>query len=261
MSSSAQTPSSVGTLRHDSVPIPSVDQSLPLRLLPFVLSLAAGSVDVIGFLGLDELFTAHITGNLVVLPAHLVADKNASLALVMSVPLFIVMLVVTRLFATALERYRITPLRPLLFLQFALLCGFLGICLAVGPDASAEAPTMLAAGMLGVSAMAVQNALVRIALVGAPSTAVLTTDITLLTTDIGEIMLGREADRIANARRRVKHTWPAVLGFLLGCALGALFEARIGLRALVLPVGFAFVALALAMSCKLHNGYGSTAEK
>ena len=54
MSSSAQTPSSVRTSRHDSVPVPSVDQSLPLRLLPFVLSLAAGSVDVIGFLGLDE---------------------------------------------------------------------------------------------------------------------------------------------------------------------------------------------------------------
>lgn len=61
MSSSAQTPSSVGRLRQDSVPIPSIDQSLPLRLLPFVLSLAAGSVDVIGFLGLDELFSAPIT--------------------------------------------------------------------------------------------------------------------------------------------------------------------------------------------------------
>ena len=256
----SQTPSSVGTFRHARVPIPSVDQSLPLKFLPFVLSLAAGSVDVIGFLGLDELFTAHITGNLVVLAAHLVAGKNASLALVMSVPLFIVMLAVTRLFAAALERYGMMPLRPLLFVQLALLCGFLGICLAVGPNASPEAPTMLAAGMLGVSAMAVQNALVRIALVGAPSTAVLTTDITLLTSDIVEIMLGRETDRIASASRRAKHTWPAVLGFVLGCALCAWLEARIGLRALILPVGLAFVALALTMSCKLQNGYDSTAE-
>jgi uncharacterized membrane protein YoaK (UPF0700 family) len=247
-------------LRRDGVPIPSVDQSLALKLLPFVLSLTAGSVDVIGFLGLDELFTAHITGNLVVLAAHIVAGKNASLALVMSVPLFIVMLAATRLCATALERYGIAPLRPLLFLQFALLCGFLGICLAVGAHGSAEAPTLVAAGMLGVSAMAVQNALVRIALVGAPSTAVLTTDITLLTTDLGEILLGRDADGVANASRRAKHTWPAVLGFLLGCALGAWLESRIGLRALTLPVGFAFVALALSMSCRLHNS-GSTDER
>jgi uncharacterized membrane protein YoaK (UPF0700 family) len=237
-------------VERGGVPIPPVDQSLPLKLLPFVLSVVAGSVDVIGFLGLDELFTAHITGNLVVLAAHIVAGKSASLALVISVPLFIVMLAVTRLFAGGLERYGIAPLRPLLFLQFVLLLGFLGICLVVAPGASAETPAMLAAGMLGVSAMAVQNALVRIALVDAPSTAVVTTDITLLTTDFGEILLGRDAGRITKARRRAKHTWPAVLGFLLGCAVGAWLEGRISLRALVLPVGFAFIAIVLAMGCK-----------
>jgi uncharacterized membrane protein YoaK (UPF0700 family) len=65
----SQTPSSVGTLRQASVPIPSVDSSPGVMLLPFVLAFVAGSVDVISFLGLDGLFTAHITGNLVVLAA------------------------------------------------------------------------------------------------------------------------------------------------------------------------------------------------
>lgn len=234
---------------------------MALKLLPLVLSVVAGSVDVIGFLGLDELFTAHVTGNLVVLAAHLVAGKSASLALVMSVPLFIVMLAVTRILAGVLGRYGIEPLRPLLFLQFVLLFGFLGVCLVVAPDTSGETPAMLTAGMLGVSAMAVQNALVRIALVGAPSTAVLTTNITLLTTDLGEIFLGRDADGITKARHRAKHTWPAVLGFLLGCAIGAWLEAKIGLRALVFPVGSAFLALALAMSCTLSSSYGSTPDR
>jgi uncharacterized membrane protein YoaK (UPF0700 family) len=41
------------------------------RLLPVVLSTTAGAVDIIGFLALGGLFTAHITGNLVVLAAHL----------------------------------------------------------------------------------------------------------------------------------------------------------------------------------------------
>ena len=154
-------PLRVNIARHKEAPIPSVDGSLAAKLLPFVLSIVAGSVDVIGFLGLDGLFTAHITGNLVVLAAHLAAGKSASLALVMSVPLFIVMLAVTRIFAGVLERYGIPPLRPLLFLQFVLLFGFLGICLVVAPDASAEAPAMVVASMLGVSAMAVQNALVQ----------------------------------------------------------------------------------------------------
>ena len=45
------------------MPIPSVDQSLALMLLPTVLSLIAGSCDIITFIGLGGLFTAHITGS------------------------------------------------------------------------------------------------------------------------------------------------------------------------------------------------------
>jgi uncharacterized membrane protein YoaK (UPF0700 family) len=164
------------------------------------------------------------------------------------------MLAATRVLAAGLERGGIPSLGVLLFVQFALLCGFLGICFAAGPGVSASAPSMILAGMLGVSAMAVQNALVRISLVGAPSTAVLTTNITLLTTDIGEIMLGQDPGLIAKARQRARRTWPAVAGFLFGCALGAWCEAAIGLRALVLPVSFALVALALGTTSKLATG-------
>jgi hypothetical protein len=107
---------------------------------------------------------------------------------------------------------------------------------------------MLAAGMLGISAMAAQNALVRIALVDAPSTAVLTTDIALLTSDFGEILLGRDADRIAKVRHRVKKTWPAVR---FSSPLRSRRLAREqNQSALVLPVGFGFIARALAMCCK-----------
>jgi uncharacterized membrane protein YoaK (UPF0700 family) len=244
---SSQVPS--GTIwGHVGVPIPTIDSSLGMKLLPFVLAFVAGSVDVISFLGLDGLFTAHITGNLVVLAAHILARGEATLALVISVPLFLIILAATRVLAAGLERGRIPSLGVLLFVQFALLCGFLGICVAAGPGASASAPSMILAGMLGVSAMAVQNALVRISLVGAPSTAVLTTNITLLTTDIGEIILGQDPSLNAKARQRARRTWPAVVGFLFGCALGAWCEAAIGLRALVLPASFALVALILGIA-------------
>jgi uncharacterized membrane protein YoaK (UPF0700 family) len=135
-------------------------------------------------------------------------------------------------FSKRLTRQEVPSLDVLLFVQFALLCGFLGICVAAGPGVSANAPSLILAGMLGVSAMAVQNALVRISLVGAPSTAVLTINITLLTTDIGEIILGRHPSLIAKARQRARRTWPAVAGFLFDCALGAWCEAALGLSAL-----------------------------
>jgi uncharacterized membrane protein YoaK (UPF0700 family) len=54
-----------------------VDESLGAKLLPGVLSVIAGSTDVISFLGLGGLFTAHITGNLVILAAHIAADDAA----------------------------------------------------------------------------------------------------------------------------------------------------------------------------------------
>src|SRR5215469_12420139 len=72
---------------------PSLDDSFVAKLLAFVLSVIAGSVDIIGFLGLDGLFTAHITGNLVILAARFLADGPAPVAQLISVPVFIVALV------------------------------------------------------------------------------------------------------------------------------------------------------------------------
>jgi hypothetical protein len=59
--------------------VPSVDSSFGLGTLPFLLSVIAGATDVISFLGLDGLFTAHITGNLVILAAHIVHGGAAPL--------------------------------------------------------------------------------------------------------------------------------------------------------------------------------------
>jgi uncharacterized membrane protein YoaK (UPF0700 family) len=236
---------------------PSVDESIGTRLLPFVLSVIAGSVDIISFLGLDGLFTAHVTGNIVILAARFVAGGQAPVAQLISVPVFIGVLALTRLLAGALERLRIASLTPLLLLQFLLLSGFLAIGAAAGPHVNPNAAAMIFAGMLGVSAMAVQNALVRVSLAGAPSTAVMTTNITVFTMDIGAIVLARDPSGIAKAKKRARHTWPAIVGFLLGCVLGGAGAAIIGRRSLVLPAGLALLALALGIAAMRHTAQGS----
>ena len=73
--------------------------------LPAVLSVIAGSADVISFLGLDGLFNAHITGNLVIIAAHFVAGQMANMALLLSVPTFIVVLALTGLVAVWLSDF------------------------------------------------------------------------------------------------------------------------------------------------------------
>jgi len=158
-----------------------VDSSPALRVLPFVLSVIAGCTDVISFLGLGGLFTAHITGNLVILAAHVIGGEPAQAALMLSVPVFVAALALTRLLAAGLRSMGLASLLPLLLLQFLLLAGFFAICVAAGSSIDPSAANAIFAGMLGVSAMAVQNALVQVSLKGAPSTAVMTTNVTRFT--------------------------------------------------------------------------------
>ena len=44
----------------------------------------------------------------------------------------------------------------------------------------------------------------------------MTTNVTRFTMDVGEILLGRDPADLAGARRRVKHSWPAIVGFTTG---------------------------------------------
>jgi uncharacterized membrane protein YoaK (UPF0700 family) len=90
----------------------------------------------------------------------------------------------------------------------------------------------------------------RALVVGAPATAVMTTDITTFMMDLGAMVFRRAPNGIAYARNRARHTWPTIVGFTFGCSLGALLEAVIGPWSLTLPVGFAFLALALDFSVK-----------
>ena len=112
------------------VPPPPVDNSRAVQALLIVLSVTAGCTDIIGFLVLNGLFTAHITGNLVILAAHIVGGGEAQIAPMLSVPVFIVMVGLTRLGVGGLESIGLASLRPLLLLQFLLLAGFLVLCVA-----------------------------------------------------------------------------------------------------------------------------------
>lgn len=219
--------------------------ALSEKMLPAVLSIIAGSVDAIGFLGLGGLFTAHVTGNLVVLVAHLATGSGAPIANLLSVPVFVAALGLTRLLAGVLERIGFVSLRPLLLVQLLLLFASLALCASASARLDPHGMRAILAGMFGVSAMAVQNALVQISLRGVPSTAVMTTNITRFMMDLGEVMFSRKLSAVAKARDRAMLTWPAIVGFAVGGGLGAACEAAIGLMSLALPVGLAALAVAL----------------
>src|SRR5205807_9133043 len=106
-------------------------------LLPTVLSTIAGAVDVIGFLALGGLFTAHITGNVVIVAAHYVTGGFSQIGPLLAVPVFMAVLGLVTLASDAIVRTGMSPLRPLLVLHTALLIGRLGPGVGFGrlPDA------------------------------------------------------------------------------------------------------------------------------
>ena len=218
-----------------------------MRTLPFVLSLTAGSTDIIGFLGLNGLFTAHITGNIVVLATHMVAGDPAIFSYMLSVPVFMLVLLLTRVLASGLERSGLSTLQPLLLLQLVFLAAFFGLGVTAGPWRNTDALLAIVAGMFGVAAMAVQNALVQIALKNSPTTAVMTTNVTHFMLDLGEVLAGDDATKVATARHRAMHTLPVIVGFTTGCGLGALYEVVAGLSSLALPTCLALLAFAMCL--------------
>lgn len=214
--------------------------------MPLVLSTTAGAADVIGFLALGGLFTAHITGNVVILAAHYITGRFGEIGPLLSVPVFVAVLGGVTLAAGAVEHASFWARRALLGLQAALLLACLALGVWLGPFENSDSAIAVLVGMLAVAAMAVQNALVKLALPGAPSTAVMTTNITQLTIDFAVIALGRaDAKDLHQARRRARVTLPSVLGFVIGCASGAILEVRWGLLALALPVVLAVLAIPL----------------
>jgi uncharacterized membrane protein YoaK (UPF0700 family) len=216
-----------------------------VQALLVVLSVTAGCTDVIGFLGLNGLFTAHITGNLVILAAHLATGDKATIAHVLAVPVFAIVVSTATVLAGGLEAKGWAALRPLLWLQALLLAGALAVCVLAGPRLQPNATEGILAGMLSVSAMAVQHALVQISIEGAPATAVMTSNVTRFAIAVGEVLIRRDPAIVSTARTRAARTWPAIAGFAIGCGIGAGCEAVLGMRSLILPAGLALIACAM----------------
>src|SRR5262249_1366548 len=223
-----------------------IEGLLGMSMLPVVLSLIAGSVDVIGLYALG-MFTSHITGNLVVLAARVVSGDPARMGQLLSVPVFVLGVVLTRLLADRFESIGLSPLRSLLLLQFLLLAGLLALCVASESFVHSDSASGIVAGILGVSAMAVQTTIAVVFLKGSPTVA-MTMSVARFAMDVSELGFGRDPSEGTGARRRVWDTGYVIGGFAVGCASGAACVAAVGPWSLALPAGLAALAVVMGAS-------------
>jgi hypothetical protein len=101
---------------------------------------------------------------------------------------------------------------------------------------------------LSVCVVAVPNAIVQISLTNTPTTAAMTTNVTHFMLDLGGAFVGRDRAEAARARGRAMHTFPVIVGFTIGCVLGAAFESVADLWSLALPAGLALLAFAMGLA-------------
>jgi uncharacterized membrane protein YoaK (UPF0700 family) len=211
--------------------------------LPPLLSVIAGMVDVIGFLSLG-LFTAHITGNLVVIAALLVRGGAPNMAQVLSVPVFVIAVTAVWRIAKALKRRGPALARPLLLIQFLLLTCVLIFSVIYSPGVNQHGWMSVVIAMIAVSAMACQFALLRLSLPVAPSTAVMTGNLTNAALSLLDT-LSRSQPLTEDANERLKKTLKLVVGFFGGCIAGAAAVSWLGDWAWLPAVVLAAAALVL----------------
>ena len=218
--------------------------ALSERWLPTLLSVIAGMVDLIGFLNLG-IFTAHVTGNIVVVGALVVRHNRVNPAQILAIPVFILAVAATWMIAKASGRRGTGLMRLLLLVHFLLLSCLLIFSVVTKPSSDPRGLMGAVAAMIAVTAMGVQFALLRLTLPVAPSTAVMTGNLTNAVLALAD-SLPRTQPLMESDSKRLRDALRLLIGFFLGCIAAAVGVMYLGDWAWSLPSALAAAAVAMS---------------
>jgi uncharacterized membrane protein YoaK (UPF0700 family) len=203
-------------------------------------------VDLTGFFTLGHIFTAHVTGNLVVAAAATVHGGPFNLAQALAIPVFMLAVAAVWMIAETSRRRSTSLARLLLVVQSLLLAALLVFSVITTPSDDPFGVMAGVAVMIAVSAMACQYALLRLALPQVVSTAVMTGNLTNAVLSVMDLLSkGRRNLPLADVSR-LKRSFYLLAGFLLGCVVAAVAVSTLRDWAWTLPVVLSAVAIALS---------------
>lgn len=201
--------------------------------LGMALGFTAGYVDTVGFVALFGLFTAHVTGNFVLIGSELAHPSHGVLIKFLAFPAFILAVALSRIVALRLEASGKSAARALTGMQLLFLLVFTLLGYMSTPVQSTDAVLPLLAGIAGAAAMGIQNAASRLVWTELAPTTVMTGNVTQIVIDLVDIIRGSAA---AGTKARLwKFLWP-VLAFGVGAVGGAFAYMVAGFFSLALPV-------------------------
>ncbi len=202
--------------------------------LNIALGFLAGYVDAFGFIALFGLFTAHITGNFVLLGAEMATPGHTfPLLKILALPAFIIGVALAKMIVTRIQRKNGNALLALYAVEMVLLTIFMLVGLVAGPIEENMSGAAIFAGITGAMAMGVHGACGRLLLPELAPTVMMTGNVTQLVIDFIELLQGRGGKKARN--RCAKHFWP-MIAFGLGALIAAFACFRFGFQALLLPI-------------------------
>lgn len=209
--------------------------------IPTLLAFNGGYVDTAGFLALQGLFTAHVTGNFVTLGAALVQGTSGVAAKLLALPVFCVVVLLVRLVSKPVGD---GALKSLLIVKLLLFVAGAIMAIKLGPFTDGDSLPALATGLTLVAAMAIQNALHRVYFPKAPPSTLMTGTTTQIMLDAADLLRGDDpVDTRDATRTRSLSLLRSIIVFAAGCGIAALAYARLGMPVFVLPPVVTAVAL------------------
>jgi len=200
-----------------------------------LLSFNGGFVDTAGFLGLQGLFTAHVTGNFVTLGAALVYGTHGVIAKLLALPEFIVVVALARVAGAALRNRGTDALRVLLIVKVLCLVAFFVLSVTLGPFSDSDSAAALLTGFAGIAGMAIQNAVQRVHFASIPPTTLMTGNTTQAVLDAVDLLRPEPNSDLAVIRARFARIVRGIAWFAAGCAMAALLYYWVGFWSLAVP--------------------------
>jgi uncharacterized membrane protein YoaK (UPF0700 family) len=204
------------------------------------LGFLAGFVDALGYIALFGLFTAHISGNLVLLGAELAEPGHHFPILKLLVfPAFMVGVAIAKVIAYKCQKSARNALLTLYLVEMVLLTAFMAAGIVAEPlDEDVVTDLVMLTGIVAAIAMGVHSGCGRILLTDLTPTGMMTGNVTQLVIEFVELVL-EGADKRAR-RDVVRYLWP-IIAFGLGALAAAFAYARYGFQAMVVPIAIIFV--------------------
>jgi uncharacterized membrane protein YoaK (UPF0700 family) len=210
--------------------VPEAGSLLPALLLSFV----GGYVDTFSFVMLSGLFTAHVTGNFVLIGAALAGHGHAGvLGKLLALPVFVGAVAATRWYQHRRAGGQGDSGGALVLIQLVGLGLFMACGHLAGAARDADSAATILTGLVGVAAMAVQNAAARSAFVRLSPSTVMTGNVTQVTMDLVDLLHGDMAREDAAAR--MGRLWPPIAAFAVGTVAAGVSCDTLGFDALLLP--------------------------